>query len=1027
MEKNIRWITVGLGVMFLSLFELTANLYAQQQNVNGTVTDASTSETMPGVNVLVKGTTMGTSTDAEGRYELAVSSLSDTLVFSFVGYRTQEVPINGRTSIDLELQSQAIGGEELVVVGYSEQQRGDLTGSISQIDGQEIAEVPTLEISRGLQGKMSGLKINDRGGEPGSANMDILVRGKETLGNNSPLVIIDGIPSGMGDLESLSSRDISSVNVLKDASAAIYGARAANGVILVTTKRGAEGTTELSINASSGISKFTRVPEVMNSWQLATYQNEMQERYGRVKSWTEEDIRLFREGTNPITHPNTDWHNAVFDDYTPESRINIAASGGTESVQYYISGDYNNKGTNYRGNDKYFNRYQLRSNLDAQMTDYLKVSVDLTGRLGDNHRPVMDAAGLFHRSVIAYPMQHAFHPNGLPGYGSVGFNPAIGVTDEAGWIDTQDKDLKSRLSFDLDMQSLLSGLSLRGIASFNYNIRDSEEFRPTWDLWTYNVETDSYDHQLGKFSETQTFSSLEQSNNINRQTYYNISLRYDQNFEDHNVSGFIAYEQDEGYSSQLTGYRRDLINRQRVHLDLASTNEQRTSGISFNTGRLSYFGSISYNYDRRYLIDVTVRRDGSYNFPEDERFGTFPSVSVGWRISDEPFMDASSNWLDDLKIRSTYGIMGNDRVPNFQYLTQYGLGSFWLFGEEAERNDGFQQINDPNPNITWEVAKNWNIGFDASLFDEKLGIIFDYYYNKRRDILIQRNESVPDITGLSLPRENLGKVDNSGVEFEMNYLTTIGDFQYSVGGQVSYNRNEVVYLDEPPNVADYRKREGRPIDSWLVYKTDGIFNTQEEIDNTEATLSGTKPGDIKYVDLNGDGSITGDDRYRKYTSQTPRIQFGFNAGVGYKGLRVDAFFQGQTQAENYIAHTRAGEETLPTYFFEKRWTADNPNAEYPRAYERRDFFNLQTSDFWLYDASFIRLKDLTLSYNLPVEMISNIGMRSMRFYLRGYNLWTIDRMSDRMGGEYYDPEMEDDDGKFYPQQTIFTAGLSINL
>jgi len=1022
-----------LGIFLFSVIILlfvSAKAYSQQLTIKGKVTDASNGETLPGVNILLKGSNNGTTTNSNGRYEISVPAQSDTLIFSYIGYQKKSVAINGRQKINVALKSAVTRMHELVAIGYRTRERGRLTGSVSEVNGEKIDQTPALNIDRSLEGAMTGLKINDRGGEPGTSDLSILIRGKETLGDNSPLIIIDGVPTGSEGLSNLSPQDIASVNVLKDASAAIYGARAANGVILVKTKRGQEGTSNITINASSGVATFTRVPNMLNSYQMAKYRNEMDQRYGRQQVWTDKDLQLFKNGNDPITHPNTDWYAATLRNYTPQRHLNISGSGGTDKVQYFLSGDYLNKGYMFKGGDMYYNRYQIRSNIDAQVMKDLKVGFDLNGRLRDVHQPAMSSGGLFHRIQLSKPMMVARYPNGLPGYGAVGLNTTIGVTDKAGWDNTKAKVFKSKLTFDLDMDWITQGLSLNGIASYNYNIDNSEHFQDVWKVYKYNVKTEEYDAYVGKLSENQSYTDLQESNGVNSQNYYNISLNYKRSFGNHNLNGFVAYEQNESHWKYLQGYRRDLISGQKVDLFAASTNQQSTYGTSTNSGRVSYFGSISYDYDRKYLLDFTLRRDGSFNFPKQGRFGTFPSISVGWNISDEPFMESTRNWLTNLKLRSSWGIMGNDRVPSFQYLTKYSISGgsgYYIFGEDPTRYDGFLQTNAPNPNITWETARNWNIGFDASLFDEMLTINLDYFNDKRRKILIYRNASVPSYTGLSLPQENLGKVDNSGIELQLNYQHNLGDLQYNIGGNFSYNHNEIVFMDEAQNIPDYRKNEGHPMDSWLVYKTDGIFHNQEEVDNTDAKLSGTKPGDIKYVDLNGDGEITGEDRYRKYTSQTPKIQYGINLGLQYKGFGLDAFLQGQAKAENYIAHTYGALSNIPEYLYTKRWTAQNKDATYPRAYERGDYYNLQFSDFWLYDASFIRLKNLTLSYSLPTSLLSNMSFKNIRVYVKGYNLWTIDAMSNRMGGHYYDPEMSNAEGKYYPQQTIITTGLSIDL
>ncbi|MBS3771049.1 MAG: TonB-dependent receptor [Bacteroidales bacterium] len=998
----------------------------QEIEISGTVTNTE-GEPLPGVNIVVQGTTIGTTTDMDGNYTIEAPA-DATLLFSFVGYQEKTIQIEGQQEINVTMEQAITELEEVVAVGYGTREKGRLTGSVSDVSGEQIDEAPAMDnLQKSIQGKMPGLKISDRGGVPGQSSMEMLVRGKSTFGNNSPLIVIDGVPRG--SFSNIAASDIESMSVLKDASAAIYGARAANGVILIETKSGQEGTAEISVNSSAGVSTFTRVPEMQSSYQNAIYRNEMAERYGRTVRWSDDDLEKFQSGENPITHPNTDWYEETFRDFAPQTHHNISARGGSENINYFLSGDYLTKGGMYKGGDLSFNRYQIRSNVDAQVSDNLNIGFNLLGRVRRSHESAQSPGSIFHRVQLAKPMLVAEFPNGLPGYGPVGANPIVAVTDEAGWNEQNDKEFESKLSFDYNMDWITQGLNLEGYASYDYSIGDDELFHDLWTVYTYDQEDQEYIEHVGKHTEGQTYSDLDKTNSTTREEFYNIRLHYERSFGDHNFTGFIAYEQNEGYYEYLNGYRRDVISDQKVDLWAASTSGMESHGSSSEWGRVNYFGSIGYDYQRKYLFDFTLRRDGSFNFPEKGRFGTFPSISVGWTISEESFMAATDSWLDNLKLRASWAKMGNDRVPSFQYLTKYGLWSWYPFGAGSPvRYNAFVQANVPNPNITWESARTWNYGFDATMFDDMLTLNLSYFYEKRRDILISRAAEIPDYTGLSLPDENLGKVDNRGIELELEHQNTVGaNFRYNLGGNFSYNHNEIVYMAEPKDVPEFREQEGHPMDSWVVYKTDGIFNTQEEVDNTEAKLSGTKPGDIKYVDVNGDGEITGDDRVRRFTSQTPKIQFGFNTGMEYKGFRLNAFWQGQAKAENFISHIRGAHSNLPEYLFTKRWTENNKDAEYPRAYEREDYYNYRMSEFWLYNASFVRLKNLTLSYNLPSELLSNSTFNSVRVYIKGSNLWTLDYISQRTGGDYYDPEMSNAEGKYYPQQTVITAGINLNL
>ena len=992
--------------------------FQQQIEVTGTVTDAQTGDPLPGVNIVVQGTTQGTTTDMDGNYSIEAPP-DATLVFSFVGYQEQTVELSGRQEINVAMEQAITELEEVVAVGYGTRERGMLTGSVSDIEGANIEQSSEMNVAKSLQGKMPGLVINDRGGEPGSESFDLLIRGKSTLGNNSPLIVVDGVPQG--SFSNLSPNDIQSISVLKDASAAIYGARAANGVILVTTKRGSKNQeTQIRFNARYGVHTWTRLPEMMNSYQYATYRNEVLQRYGMQPQWGDDEIEHFRKEDDPLNYPDTDWNDAVYNKWTPESQYNLSATGGSEDIQYYISGEYRNEQTMYKSEAFEYNQYQIRSNLDAQVTDYLEIGFNISGRLEDNHRP-RAGEGLFSLTQTSEPFKVSYYPNDLPGIGGEhGRNPAILATEDAGWRDNLDRIFNSKLSFNLNMDWITDGMELSGYGAFDFNNGFNKVFNNTWTVYDYQngnyVPQDGYDPA--------NYLYVDQSTSSSKSSLYNVRLNYDRTFGDHNLSGFIAYEQLEGLSRYMSAYRRDLVSDKKVELFAGGEEYDQNYGSSNEWGRVNYFGSLRYNYQEKYLAEFTLRHDGSFNFAENNRFGTFPGISVGWRISEEPFMNSIGDWFSNLKLRASWSKMGNDQVPDYQYLDKYSLGGYYQLGLPTSARSGVYVSSIANPNITWENSYTQNAGFDAILWDGMLSVNFDYFFEKRRDILITRSESVPDYTALELPDENLGKVNNSGIEFSLGHNNKVGNVDYHINGNFTYNHNEIIFLDEPENVSEYRKQEGHPMDSWVVYKTDGIFNTQQEIDNTEATIPGTKPGDIKYVDINGDGEITGDDRYRKYTSRTPEIQYGLDLGMRYKGFEFNAFLQGQTKAEAPVAWGVWNDMfgNIFEYYYTKRWTEDNKESNFPRAIqEKGDIYNQKESDFWLKDASFIRLKNLEIAYNLPSEWLSGINGKGLRLYVRGSNLLTFSPI------KRFDPEIANEAGRYYPQTTTITAGININL
>jgi len=1010
-------------------FLLEAN--QQQIEVTGTVTDAQTGNPLPGVNIVVEGTTIGSTTDIDGNYSIEAPS-DATLLFSFVGYQQVSEALNGRQEINVALEQVVTELEEVVAIGYGTREKGRLTGSVSSTTGESLEETPTVDLQRSMQGRLPGLKINDRGGEPGNADMEMLVRGKASLGNNSPLIVIDGVPRDEADFSHIAPQDIEDISILKDASAAIYGARAANGVILIRTKEGQKGEEQISIESNYGLSTFSRVPTQLTSYQFAVYRNELDAGYGRSPFFSQEDLDKFKSGDYPLTHPSPDWYDYAYRDWTPQTQHTISASGGNEKGNYFISGEYLHKAAQYHSGDNYFNRYQVRSNLNAQVAPFLKLGVDLSGRIRDRHYP---RRAPWYEIPQIKPYAVGTFPNGLYGRGIAGINFRNATSDRDGYQEEFIKSLRSNFSFDLDMDFLTDGLKLLGNASFNFDDRNHTYYMNPSKVYSYNENDDTY-------TEHWAFGGpiryLRKTAELDRDEYLNARLDYEASFEDHNLTAFVGYEQTEGYMEGLKGYRRNLFSDRKVVLGMSGTDQQSADGWAEEWGRVNYFGSIGYDYQRKYLIDFTFRRDGSYNFPKKGRFGNFPSISAGWNISKEPFMAFSNGWLDNLKIRSSWAKMGNDRIPSFQYLTMYALDDFHIFGDDGgERFEVFQQDNIPNPYITWETAKNFNVGFDAQLFGN-LMMNFDYFYEKRREILITRNASVPDYSGLQLPEENLGKVDNSGVELVLGYNNNIGSLNYNLDGNFQFSENRIVYIDEPPDVPPYRQAEGNPMDARIVYNTAGIFHSQEEIENPPdnvVVIPGQEPGDIKYVDMNGDGEITGEDKYRKSASSTPKIQYGFNPGLEFKGFRLNLFFYGQAMVETPVRYgSPVTRLNVPTYYFTERWTSDNPDAKYPRAYPGPNESNTRLSDFWFYNASYISLKNATLSYDLPDKWLSRINFRNARIYVKASEPWVIwDGISARTGTKDFHPELGGLGGEawnpayYYPQLSTITFGLKLSI
>ncbi|WP_372775222.1 SusC/RagA family TonB-linked outer membrane protein [Mangrovibacterium sp.] len=980
-----------------SLADGNLEAVSQQRGISGKVTDMQ-GLPLPGVTVLVKGTTTGTITDFDGNYTIGNVPEEAVLLFSFVGMKAQEVAVAGKSTINIKLEDESIGLEEVVAIGYTVRKKGEVTGSISTVSSESIERSGNKDIAKSLSGKVPGLIVNDRGGYPGEGDMTLLIRGKSTLGNNSPLILIDGIVAG--NFSYLSPQDIESLTVLKDGAAAIYGARAANGVILITTKRGKTGKPKINLSSSYTMSSFSVNPKLMNSAQYAVYQNEARERNGFAALYSEEAIAKYASGEDPLNYPNTDWLDLTFADYSPEYRTSLSVSGGNEDVNYFVSGDYMDQVGMYESGDLNFKQYQVRSNLDVKIYEDLKLGVDLSGRFGVRNEPGVPESYIYKHIYANSPTQVGVYPNGLVAWGGEnGSNPYIMSSKEAGFITQTDNDLRAKFSMKWDLSNLVTeGLRIESFAGIRKMSNDIKNWYTPWTV--YQLQTD------GTYLESQG-KSQQGDKAILRESFWkydelmlNAVVHYDRTFGDHTVRGFAGIEQTTSDQRNFWAERKDFPTKQHYELFAGSDEGQLSYGTSAEWGRVNYFGSLSYDFAKKYFVDLTLRRDGSSNFAKGKQFGIFPGAAVSWSIGDEKFMDFTNSWLNALKIRSSWAIMGNDQISAFQFLTRYSYGgltdvaqpNWYIFG--GTRYNGYTPANVPNPDITWETADMKNIGVNFLMFDSKLSADVNYFYQKREDILITRNASVPDFTGLTLPAENLGKVDNYGLELELAWSDKIGELSYNIGANFTQAKNEVVYMDEAADVPEWRKREGHPMDSYIVYPTFGLFKDQDMVDNLTAKYENTVEGEPAYVDTDGDGEITSNDAVRSYSSNVPEIQYGIFGGLNYKGFDLNFLFQGQAQAKMLVFFDMQ-EGARPDFLFNERWTPENRDARYPRAFVQNDPYsanqsnnadNFQGADLWLHNASFVRLKEIELGYTFSKDLIK---FGSLKVYVRGNNLLTL--------------------------------------
>jgi TonB-dependent starch-binding outer membrane protein SusC len=984
-----------------------------QARVSGTVTDVK-GNPLIGVTVLVKGSTIGSLTDASGKYSLVNVPQNATLVFSFVGMSTQEIPASGKTVIDVVLKEEAIGLDEVVVIGYGSQRKVTLTGSVASVTNKEIVNSPTTNISNSIAGLLPGVIALNRTGEPGRDDATVLIRGMSTTGSTSPLVVVDGI-QGVSGWQRINSNDIESISILKDASASIYGARAANGVILITTKRGMVGKPMITYSYNQGISQPTRLPELADAPTFAQYVNDLLVRQGQSPRYTDAEIQKFANGSDPLNYPNVNWYKEVLKKSTLQSQHNISLRGGSETIKYSVSGSYSNENGIFKNGVLNFKNYAIRANLDAMVNKYLKVGVDLNSSMQNGNYAQSNFDGL--RQLPFIPV---YYPNGLPSAGiEGGANPAIMATSAWGNNNNRIDRNVIKTSFDLAIP-WVNGLNIDGYYAFNKDETVGKLWQKPFTVYNYDKISDTYIPVTGGGI---LYPQLTQSLSIGRSTLYNLRIRYEKNIDNHHLSTFIAAEQSNYRVSSFSAFRKNYLSSTIDEIFAGSLTDQQTTGTSSESGRKNLFGRVSYGYAEKYLLDFNFRYDGSSNFPKGKQWGFFPGASIAWRISQENFIKNNLSFITNLKLRASYGQIGNDAIAAFQNLRLYTLNSQgYTYGTTQAATQGLVAGVSPNPNITWEVAKTSNVGMDASLWNGLLGWEIDFFKQKRSNILATRDLAVPSYAGLTLPTENIGVVENKGFELQLSHMKTFNDLTYRIAGNIAYSRSKIIYMSEAQNVPEWQKAEGHMLGADLMYKAIGIFRTQADVD-ASPKWTGTIVGDLKYEDINGNGLIDAGDRVRTDKSNIPQMTFGLNFSVNYKRFALWANFTGAARVwQYYLLECRLAINNLAEVI-ENRYRVGSMDSKYPwlpTLGTESEVSGLH-STFWMRNASYARLKTLELSYTLPENLLSKVKISSMRVFVNGNNLFTIDKL------KWVDPENSNQSAAFYPQSKIYNLGVNVSF
>lgn len=979
--------------------------------VSGTVRSED-GTALPGASVRLQGSQTGVSTDAAGRFRLMVPDQGGTLVVSYVGFETTELKVAAGGDFTISLKVSDAISEQVTVIGYGTQRKKEVTTAVTQISGREILESQSVTISNALSGKVPGLIINQRNSRPGADGAVYSVRGISTYRNNSALIVVDGVANRDG-LDRIDPNDIETITVLKDASAAIYGAQSANGVILITTKRGKSGKPRVSYSYNHGFVSPVRLMKMSDAATYARKVNDLALQAGQTLPYTDQQIADYERGTLP----STDWLDEVYKDHYNQDRHSLTLSGGNENVKYFLSGGTVSQGS-ILTNDKIskYRQYNFRSNVDVQLTKRLSIGFDLAGRRQNTNYPFLGENVIYRHGLVGIPTNPAT-VDGLPARGSENNNPLAIVTSPA-YDKTQLNLINGTIRFEYKIPGI-NGLSVDGFGAVDY----TQSLRSRWQQPHYFYEKNAAGVTQRLPNNTNT--GLTQDNNQSNSYTLNAKLNYRRTISIHEVMAFVAVERNETRSDLFQATRTGYISSQVDQLFAGSPSNQTNTGNAAEGARLNYFGRVGYSYDKKYLVQFQFRYDGSQIFPENERFGFFPGVSAGWVLSEENFMK-NIGFLDNLKLRASYGLLGNDRIAQFQYLDLYTLSS--TNGAGYVINGVNYNVLNPgvaaNPNVTWETKKTFDIGLEGALFGNKLSFEIDYFRMRTEDILSPRNISVPNYTGLILPDENIGIVQNNGVDGQINYNGRLsGDLTFNLGINVTYANNHVVFNDEGTTVPAHQKQEGKAIGSFLLYEVIGMYRESKDTAAFPG-LNGVKRfGDLIYADVNGDGRVTPDDRVRSEYGNTPRLQYGILFGAQYKGFDFSGNFMGQGRALVQLDYSVAAGTNTPEYYVKNAWSPSNPNGSLPRVGRSLPQAG-QANTLNTRNVSFVRLKNIELGYTIPASVLERVGVQGARVYVNGYNLLTFDKLKK---DGLQDPEEVNPQAWQFPQTKSVNVGININL
>jgi TonB-linked SusC/RagA family outer membrane protein len=996
-----------------------SSVFAQNgQIVKGTVTDAKTKEAIIGASVMLVGTATGTATDIDGKYTLNVPSGNALLRFSYLGYSDVETAIEGRTTVDVEMSENAHEIEEVVVVAYGKQKKESVIGSISSIAGKELVALPVSNITQGLAGKIAGVQIVQPSGEVGKDEAEIYVRGMGTFNNATPIYIVDGVERQ--SIAQIDPNEIQSFNILKDASAtAVYGIRGANGVIIVTTKRGKTGTPSVSFSAQAALTQPTRIPYPLNAYQSAALKNSNAYNARRNDDYSALELLQYRTHASPYAYPDVNWVDEVMKDHSDLQQYNVNITGGTEFVRYFISGGFLNQNGFYKHDDNTrFSRYNFRSNLDFDISKQLSISFNLGSRIEKRTYPGAAWYGSWpiYRGAFAvggrnYPV---YNPDGSYAGKGDEYNNLVGKLENAGIYKNTKSVVEMSLTGKYKMDFILPGLSARAQIAFDNTGENETLWNQSYATYEYIPASDSY----RKIGEDSPLIHDWDGGAFDRKLYIEAGLEYERIFGKHSLTGLLLVNRDERIINTYISYAGQGL-----------------------------LGRATYDFDKRYFAEVNVGYNGSENFPKNKRYGLFPAFALGWMLSNEAFISESgiANQMTLLKIRGSIGWVGNDKVDDitkaeyqsqrFIYLQTYDNVTSGQVGIGDTNLSGIRQGDIANYDVNWEVARKSNIGFESEFWRGLFGLTFDYFYEYRDKILVKEIADItPAYVGAGFKSANLGIVENRGFEVELSHRKNIGkDFSYFVKGNASFAKNKVIQRADPVDMLPYQRQAGYSIGVANMYKAIGIFQSYEEIAGSpdQMGLPGNtevRPGDLKFLDFNNDGVIDLNDAFRQGYGTVPELQYGISIGANYKGFDFNVLFQGSDRSmfeKNWeiMWHFSNNDNVFQKHWY--YWSPElNGNEQYVRlygAYSNNEPQGAQGSTYSRGSGKYLRLKTAEAGYTLPSEWTKKAYMSNVRFYLSAVNLFL---WADE---PYLDPDNRDNRGGVMPQTRALNFGVNINF